>query len=97
MEGGAIAGLVIGVFFAFLFTLIYCCKGICIVNHSQVMIIERFGRYSRTLTPGFHWIWPYIEAPRRINWRHLEMGWGKSVPTTRHLITPYIDMREHVS
>lgn len=39
-------------------------KGIKWVQQAEVMIIERLGRYQRTLKPGLHWVWPIIESPR---------------------------------
>ncbi len=94
--GGQIAGLVIGITAAFFICLIYFCKGAYVVNQSQVMIVERFGKYSRTLTPGFHWVWPYVEAPRYIDWRYISMNHSDTAPTIKIITTPYIDLREHV-
>ena len=39
-------------------------QGIKWVQQAEVMIIERLGRYQRTLKPGLHWVWPIIESPR---------------------------------
>ena len=41
-----------------------------IVNHAEVMIVERFGAYSKTLMPGLHFITPIIEQVRRVHWRY---------------------------
>jgi len=43
----------IALFFAFL--------GIRIVKQQEVAIVETFGKYSRTLTPGLNWIFPFIQ------------------------------------
>lgn len=36
-------------------------SGIRIVSHQQKAIVERFGKYSRTLSSGFNWVIPGIE------------------------------------
>ncbi len=45
---------------------IYVFKGIIIVQQQQEVIIERMGRYERTLTAGLNFIFPILEAPRGI-------------------------------
>lgn len=37
------------------------------------MIIERFGRYHRTLTPGAHLTIPFVDTPRTIDWRYVDL------------------------
>jgi hypothetical protein len=59
------------IIFYFLFR--HCVK---VVRHSEVMIIERFGSYYKTLTPGIHWIWPIIDLPRMINWKYTTVYGG---------------------
>jgi regulator of protease activity HflC (stomatin/prohibitin superfamily) len=39
-------------------------KMIKIVHQSEAMIIERFGRYLKTLNPGINFIIPFIDSPR---------------------------------
>lgn len=41
------------------------------VNQTEVMLIERFGKFQKILKPGIHFILPFAEAPRHIHWRHL--------------------------
>jgi regulator of protease activity HflC (stomatin/prohibitin superfamily) len=38
------------------------------------MVIERLGKYSRTLEAGINVIWPIIDRPRQIMWRYLREG-----------------------
>ena len=45
-------------------------KGLVIVKQAEVMIIERLGKYSRTLESGLNILWPVIDKPRNINWRY---------------------------
>jgi regulator of protease activity HflC (stomatin/prohibitin superfamily) len=40
-------------------------KTIKIVPQASAVIVERLGRYSRTLEPGLHWLIPFIDRQRR--------------------------------
>jgi regulator of protease activity HflC (stomatin/prohibitin superfamily) len=70
--------------------------GIKLVRHAQVMIVERFGKYNRTLCPGLHFVTPIFEATRKVHWRYLDTQLGSSVPVCVSVTTDRIDMREHV-
>ena len=47
-----------------LFSLISIAKSIYLVREKEVIIIERFGKFSRILTAGVHCIVPYVERPK---------------------------------
>ncbi len=51
------------------FVIILILKGLVIVKQAQVMIIERLGKYNRTLESGLHIIWPVFDRTRTIDWR----------------------------
>ena len=53
------------------FVLILMVKGFKIVPQAETMVIERLGRYHRTLDSGINIIWPIVEKPRRIFWRYV--------------------------
>eukprot|EP00941_MAST-03F_sp_MAST-3F-sp1_P001182 g1182.t1 len=74
----------------------FVCAGIKVVHHAEVMIVERFGKYRCTLPPGLHWMWPYIDTPRMINWRYLNVAHNSAHATVKSIRTDRIDMREHV-
>lgn len=57
-----------------LFVLIFAIAGFKIVQQSEVVIIERLGKYSRTLSSGINIIWPVIDKPRDITWRFVVEG-----------------------
>jgi len=57
-----------------LFVIIFAISGFKIVRQSEVMIIERFGKYNRTLNSGINIIWPIIDKPREITWRYIVEG-----------------------
>ena len=55
-----------------IFVVILISKGLVIVKQAQVIIIERLGKYSRSLDSGLHIIWPIIDKARPINWRYVK-------------------------
>jgi len=40
-----------------------------IIRQAEVMIIERLGRYNRTMKAGVNLIIPFIEKPRKVKWK----------------------------
>ncbi len=74
---------------------IFALLGLKIVRHSETVVIERLGRYHRTLSSGINIIWPLIDRPRPVHWRHTESGPnGRTLYINR--TTPRIDLRETV-
>jgi len=70
-------------------------KGIRIVKQSEAMIIERLGKYHRTLDSGINVIIPVIDRPRQINWRYTETGFNGEIISIFKL-QDRIDLRENV-
>jgi len=79
-----------------IFSLIVIRASIKIVRHAEVMIIERFGKYKDTLKPGVHFLVPFVDVPRKIYWRYLDMSFTATAPSVVNMVTDRIDMREHV-
>ncbi|MBK9175711.1 MAG: SPFH/Band 7/PHB domain protein [Flavobacteriales bacterium] len=52
-----------------LFAFVIIAKGVRIIQQSEAMIIERFGKYRTTLTAGFNIIIPVFDRPREIIFR----------------------------
>ncbi|MBQ2421909.1 MAG: hypothetical protein II285_02885, partial [Flavobacteriales bacterium] len=77
------------------FVVIILAKGIRIVQQSEVMIIERLGRYHKTLHSGINVIIPVIDQPRPILWRFTSEVPGGGV-IVRHVSKERIDLRETV-
>jgi regulator of protease activity HflC (stomatin/prohibitin superfamily) len=74
---------------------IFALLGLKIVRHSETIVIERLGRYHRTLNSGINIIWPIIDRARSIHWRYTESGPnGRVVFITRS--SNRIDLRETV-
>ena len=79
-----------------LLVIIFSIKGFVIVRQAETMIIERLGKYNRTLSSGINIIWPLIDKPRLIDWRYVtsDPSTGKRIVITRK--TSKIDLRETV-
>lgn len=75
--------------------LVMVIKAFYLVRQAEVMIIERLGRYNRTLGPGLHFVVPILESPRRVLWSHI-----KEVDRNRYYrftkVIERIDLREAV-
>ena len=70
-------------------------KGLCIVQQSQTVIIERLGRYYRTLSSGVNIIIPFIDRPRPMRWRYTIPG-PNGQTFVRFTEITNIDLRETV-
>ena len=75
--------------------LVFAVLGIKVIRHSETMIIERLGRYHRTMQSGLNIIWPIIDRPRPMLWRYLENGPNGRIVLINRL-TARIDLREAV-
>ncbi len=53
---------------------IFVIKGVIIVQQAEVVIVERLGKYDRTLESGLNYIIPILEAPRGIAWKVTQRG-----------------------
>jgi regulator of protease activity HflC (stomatin/prohibitin superfamily) len=66
-----------------------------IVSQSQVMVVERLGRFHRLAESGFNIIVPFIDQPRNFTYRYIEEGAdGRPHIVTRTSV--FIDLREQV-
>jgi len=70
-------------------------KGVRVVQQAQTMIIERLGKYHRTLSSGVNLIIPIIDKPRAIDW-HQVIVTPAGDSFARHFRTEKIDLRETV-
>lgn len=85
--------LIIGAGIGLLFLASFLLKAIILVSQAQAVVIERLGRYDRTLGAGLHIIVPFIERKRNVWWTFVRyMGDGRY---HRYAQTfSYIDLRE---
>jgi regulator of protease activity HflC (stomatin/prohibitin superfamily) len=54
-----------------LLLLITLLKSVYLVRQTEVILVERFGKFDRMLGPGMHVIIPFIETPHQVEWSHL--------------------------
>lgn len=52
--------------------LILVIKAVYLVRQAEAVVIERLGRFSRVLTPGIHFVVPFLDAPREVLWSHIK-------------------------
>lgn len=80
--------------FLTIFVVIFAVKGLMIVQQAETIIIERLGRYSRTLESGVNIIWPIIDKARPMEWRYtVKTDEGKIVKSK---LMRRIDLREQL-
>jgi len=82
-----------GAFLLFLIVLLF--KSVYLVQQAETIVVERLGRYHRTLGPGLHIIVPFFEAVRSVAWTFLQLDErGRHIRVTQ--IFKRIDLRESV-
>ncbi len=85
----ALFGVALFVFIMFL------SKAVYLVNQSETVIIERLGKYHRTLTPGLHLVIPFFDVPHYCIWTYVRQNdYGKYIRVAR--VIRKIDLRESV-
>ena len=94
LAGMPSVGNILGISFALLVIFIIS-KGIKVIKQSEAMIVERLGKYSKTLNAGIHIIIPIMDVPRKMIWRFAREGVdGRRIPIFRMM--ERIDLRETV-
>lgn len=79
-----------------LLVIVIIVKGFRIVQQAQVVLIERLGKYHKTLSSGVNIIIPIIDKPRRIMWRDVIQDAKHGSPRYLPKETEKIDLRETV-
>ncbi len=75
--------------------IIYIAKGVLIVQQQEVVIIERLGKYEKTLESGLNFIFPILDAPRGIAKRVTQRGLDGTIYSYSKEVSR-IDLRETV-
>lgn len=75
--------------------IIFVVKGVMIVEQQEVVIIQRLGKYLRTLNAGFNVIIPFLDAPRPIAKKVTKKTYDGGVYSYT-IMADKIDMRESV-
>ena len=82
-------------FILFVLAVVYILKGVIIVQQTEEMIIERWGKFHTVLRPGLNFIIPFIDTPHGITMKVSQKGIdGQTYSYVR--IMNKIDMRESV-
>jgi len=63
MNPSSAIGLIVALLFV-LFVLTTIVRAVRVVSQASAVIVERLGRYSRTLEPGLHFLIPFVDRPR---------------------------------
>jgi regulator of protease activity HflC (stomatin/prohibitin superfamily) len=70
-------------------------RTIVVVRQAQTMVIERLGKYSRSLTSGINLVVPFFDQPRALDW-HSVISLPSGETITRRYRSTTIDLRETV-
>jgi regulator of protease activity HflC (stomatin/prohibitin superfamily) len=80
---------------AALFLVVFLSKAVYLVQQAEAVVVERLGRYQRTLGPGLHIVTPFMDIPRSVSWSYFKEVDGKRY--YRYIRTiDRIDLREAV-
>lgn len=78
-----------------LFAVVMVISGIKVVQQAQVMMIERLGKFHRRLDSGIHFIIPFLDKAREVEWKEPVNDYDGSTYYMRKTITR-LDLREIV-
>ena len=78
-----------------LIAVIYVLRGFKIIPQSETRVVERLGRYDRTLPSGINFIFPIIDRAREVCQRD-EIIYGDGSKSAVIRTTSRIDLREQV-
>ncbi len=81
--------------FVAIFVIVFTIAGLKIIQQSETMVIERLGKYHRTLQPGINIIWPIFDRAREIQWKKLKETYDGATVIKKYA-TVKIDLRETV-
>lgn len=78
-----------------LFAVFMVASGIKIIKQSETMVIERLGKYHKTLESGINIIIPVFDKPRQIAWRYTQQTLSGDIISIFKM-RDRIDLRENV-
>jgi len=87
-------GLLVLVSALVILAVVLVAMGFTVVQQAETMVIERLGRYHRTLDSGINVIIPLVDLPRRIQWRYTTEFNGQLIH--RKDTAKRIDLREQL-
>lgn len=74
--------------------LVLVARGIKVIKQAEVMMVERLGKFHRTLQPGINVLWPVVDRPRQVTWLQSTSGAPRAGNVIR--IQDRVDLREAV-
>ena len=74
--------------------IIYVLSGVKIIQQSETRVVERLGKYDRTLSSGINIIWPILDKARKVSVRYVVRYHDTNVALTKE--SDVIDLREQV-
>lgn len=94
----ALDAVVVNVWFAIVWAVIIFTATFSVkrIKQTEVMLIERFGKFQKILKPGLHFIIPVLEQPRTIHWRYYNIRPNTTTPILVTEQMDRVDTREHV-
>ena len=78
----------------FVLIIIFIAQGVVVVRQAETMIIERLGKYHRTLESGLNFVIPIIDTPKTVKWRYMKNIGGEYLPYVKNITR--IELRESV-
>jgi len=87
-------GMIVVLAFA-LFVISVIARGLIVVRQAEVVIVERLGKYFKTLQSGIHIIVPIFDRMRPIHWRFSKLDFRGNTVTIQR-VENRIDLRETV-
>ena len=78
-----------------LFCTLIVIQGLRIVKQSEAMVVERLGKYHKTLAAGINIIIPIIDKPRSVQWRYPAEDINGSL-FVKYKLRERVDLRETV-
>lgn len=73
---------------------IYVLSGFKIIQQSETRVVERLGKYDRTLSSGINIVWPILDKARKVSVRYVVRYRETNVAMTKE--SEVIDLREQV-
>lgn len=70
-------------------------NGIITVPHNTIAIIERFGKYKKTLTSGINFLYPFDKI-KQINWNYYEAEHHTNNPIIKKNVATYTFIPSHI-
>jgi regulator of protease activity HflC (stomatin/prohibitin superfamily) len=90
LEFGIVVAALLALFIIFLL------KSVYMVKQAEAIIVERLGKYDRTLMPGIHLIVPFLERPRDVIWTYVRADADNRRYYRYQTVVRRIDLRESV-